>query len=262
MATRQEDEWSEPYLRTDLPDEDYDRLVAGLRSDPKLLRKLLEQTSQEDESLSASLLFGETGVADQEALDERIRSYLLRDPMLTQEDIAQLEESLIEDERYLERMLLIENELIEDYLRGALSAEEAQRFNTHFLITPERQEKLRYLRALALAAPVAPPEKVGRTAPAPAASSWWQSLLAFVRPPNLLTGAVAATVLLLMSVGVVLWLTRQASRQEPLLAEGPAEQTTQNTSLPSPGGQNNSSPAAGTNSTPSPSPATPSKPVM
>lgn len=249
MATTQEDEWDEPYRRTDLPQEDHDRLVAELRADTGLLHNLLRRTPQENEALSASLLFSQTGIADQEALDARLRRYLLCDQTLTPEDIAQIEESLIEDERYFDRMLLVENELIEDYLRGALAAQEEQRFNTHFLVTPERREKLRYLRALAVPTPVAPPDKVVQTASAPATSSGWQSLFAFMRPPNLLTTAAAATVVLFLIFGAILWLTRQASRHEPLLTEDPTRRATQNTSLsPSP------SPTAATTS---PAPARP-----
>jgi hypothetical protein len=231
MATTQEDEWGEPYRQADLAKEEHERLVAELRAEPGLLRNLLKQTSQENQMLSASLLFDQADITNQAALDERLRKYLLRDETLTQEDIARLEEFLLEDERYFDRMLLVENELIEDYLRGALPAEEEQRFKTHFLVTPERREKLRYLRALAMPTPVAAPEKVGRPAPVSATSSRWRSLFAFVRTPKLAT-AVAVTVVLFLIFGALLWLIRQPGRHEPLLAEDPTKGASQNSSLP------------------------------
>lgn len=242
MPTRAEDEWGKLYRRADLPKEDHERLVAELRANPGLLRNLLRQTSQEDDSLSAALLFSETESDDQEALDEKLRRYLLRDRALTQEDIAQIEESLVADERYFDRMLLVENELSEDYLCGALTAEEEQTFNDYFLTTPERREKLRYLQALLTAAPLTPREKIKRTTTALAtSSSSWQSLLAFVRPANLRAAALTAVVILLLTFGALLWLTRQANDNEPLRAELPSAAMPQNTRLPSSDNQDNSS---------------------
>ena len=229
MAGTEGDQWGERYLRADLPEEEHDRLVEELRAEPGVLRALLRETTREDEAASASLLFGETGVGDQEALDEALRKYLLRDETLAWEDMARLEESLAEDERYFDRMLLVENELLEDYMRGALTAEEGRRFHTHFLVTPERREKLRNLRAMAVAAPPARPEKVGRRAHA--LSSVWHALRAFVHPPARIK--IAAAVLLLTAVAV-LWLVWPPKRPGPLLAEDPARGETQNANLTPP----------------------------
>lgn len=261
MPGQKEEKWRESYLRTDLPDEEHERLVEELRANPELLRELLRQPSEEDEALSASLLFGEAGGADQEALDEKIRKYLLHDPALTPEDTARLEELLVEDERYLERLSLVEDELIEDQLRGALSAEEKQRFNSHFLVTPERREKLRYVRALAAVPPTVPQEQVLRPSPARATRAAWQSLIAFMRP-RLRPAAVAAAFILLLSVAAMLWLTREPGRPEPLVAENPSGQLSQNTNSPPPGDKGGSSNAVGVSDTTTlPSPTLPATPV-
>lgn len=232
MAGTEGDRWGERYLRADLSEEEHDRLVEELRAEPGLLRTLLRETARDDEAASASLLFGETGVDHQEALDDALRRYLLRDETLAWEDVARLEESLAEDERYFDRMLLVETELIEDYMRGALTAEEGRSFHAHFLVTPERREKLRNLRAMA-AGSAARPERI--VCPAPAPSSVWHSLRAFVRAPNRLKAAVAAAVALLLISGALLWLVRQANRPGPLMAEDPTKPDPQNTNiLPSP----------------------------
>lgn len=89
-------------------------------------------------------MFNDFDVAAQDNLDGELKNYLLRDPKVEDEKFAELEELIIEDERYLERMTLVESELIEDYLRGnILTTEEKQRFDNYFLVTPERREKLK-----------------------------------------------------------------------------------------------------------------------
>ncbi len=235
MINKQENKWNEPYLRTDLPAEEHDRLVAELRADPHLLGKLLQLKSPEDENLSAALLFDDPNVPNQDALDDNIRRYLLRDPTFTDEEIGELEELMLEDERYFERVMLVEDELIEDYLRGALSPDETKRFNNYFLVTPERREKLAYVEALALSyvkaketdAPAGEPKKLKQS---PTASApWWQFLLAFLRPPNLFAGVAAASVLMFVAVGT-LWLTsRQAEHSDSLIAMAPKNEPAQNT---------------------------------
>lgn len=256
MPSDKEEKWHEPYLRTDLADKDHDRLAEELRADPRLLRELLRRPP--DEALSASLLFGEGGVGDQEALDEKLKKYLLHDPAFTPEDTARLEELLVEDERYLERLFLVENELIEDHLRGALSAEEDLRFNSHFLVTPERREKLRYIRALATVRPADRREQAQRPSPQVATSSLWQSLLAFMRPPRRLAAA-AAFILLLVAAAV--WLTPKSGRPaDPLLVENPPGQASQNRNLP-PGDKADPSNTVGVNNTTAPSPTPTATPL-
>jgi len=233
MINKQENKWSEPYLRTDLPAEEHDLLVAELRADPHLLGKLLQLKSPEDEKLSAALLFDDPNVPNQDAFDSNIRRYLLRDPTFTDEEIGELEELMLEDERYFERVMLVEDELIEDYQRNALSPDERQRFNKYFLVTPERREKLAYVEALALSyvkaketdAPAVEPKKLKQS---PTASApWWQPLLAFLRPPNLFAGVAAASVLMFVTIGALWWINRPAERSDSLIATAPTNEPAQ-----------------------------------
>ncbi|HEX8736012.1 MAG TPA: hypothetical protein VF721_11860 [Pyrinomonadaceae bacterium] len=221
MTVKQKNEWSEPYLRDDLPAEEHERHAAELKANPDLLRELLQIKSPADEEQAAALLFNEFGAAEQNRLDERLRRYLLRDPAFEDEEIAQLEELMLDDERYFDRMMLVESELMEDYLRSALTADEKKRFKEFFLITPERREKLESIKALmADAALVKPLLKTE-----PASFSWRQSLAAFMRLPNLLAGAAAA-VLLFVVIGALWWLSRSAERQGPLIVTVPENKST------------------------------------
>lgn len=235
MITKQENEWSEPYLRTNLSAKDHERLAAELRADPHLLGKLLQLKTPQDEEQSAALLFGDPNVPNQDVLDGNIRKYLLRDPNFTEEEIGELEELMLEDERYFERMMLVESELIEDYSRRTLSADEEKRFNNSFLVTPERREKLAYIEAVTLtyveekakgvAATAAESKKAEQSQTASA--SWWDSFLAFWHSQNLFAGVAAASVLLFVAVGA-LWLTSRQTEQSALITTAPTNEPAQN----------------------------------
>jgi hypothetical protein len=237
MSERREDDAARSRLpRADLTDAEYDRFVAELRADPALLREALRPT-REDADASASLLLGESGTEEQARLDESFRRYLLADPSLPPEEAARLEELLVEDERYLERLTLAEHELMEEYLRGTLTDAEGERFRSHFLVTPERRETLRMLRELAASAPSAaaenPPSVVKPSSPV-AVGGWWQSLVA-LRPPGVWAGAAAAMLIACLLLAA-LWFTRRGGREGPTIARRPETPPTHATATPTPAG--------------------------
>lgn len=77
---------------------------------------------------------------------EAIRQYLLG--QVPPEDLPQLEERLLTDGAFYEELLIVEDELIDQYFSGELSPPERQSFETHFLLTPDRQLKVRFGQAL------------------------------------------------------------------------------------------------------------------
>jgi tetratricopeptide (TPR) repeat protein len=78
-------------------------------------------------------------------LQERIRRYLLGNlPEAEQEEI---EKDLLTSSDRLEELLVIEDELIDDYLSGELTADDRTAFETYFLATPQRHDQLRFGRA-------------------------------------------------------------------------------------------------------------------
>ena len=76
---------------------------------------------------------------------KQIRLYLLGN--LPQKDLAALEERLFTDKGSYEELLVAEDELIDEYLADRLSGADRKSFESHFLIAPERQQKLRFSRA-------------------------------------------------------------------------------------------------------------------
>jgi hypothetical protein len=75
-----------------------------------------------------------------------VRRYLLG--ALSDEEQDLLEKQFITDDEFRERVLMTEDELIEDYLDNALSPEERERFTSHFLATPQQIQKLQFIKAM------------------------------------------------------------------------------------------------------------------
>jgi hypothetical protein len=76
----------------------------------------------------------------------RIRQYLLG--QLAGDGLDEFEHRLFTDDGLFEEVLATEDELIESSIAGELGQDEAEGFAKYFLITPERQEKLRFRKTL------------------------------------------------------------------------------------------------------------------
>lgn len=77
---------------------------------------------------------------------ERIREYLLG--KASSEDSAFVEERLLGDDEFYQQLLVVEDELFDQYLGGSLPEADKEPFETYFLAAPERREKLRFTRNL------------------------------------------------------------------------------------------------------------------
>ena len=80
-------------------------------------------------------------------IDEmELRRYLLG--TLSEEEEARQEELLLTEESYFEQLVLAEDELIDDYVRGQLTAQEKERMEQRFLVPAGRRERLELVRDL------------------------------------------------------------------------------------------------------------------
>lgn len=77
---------------------------------------------------------------------ERVRLYLLG--QVPPDELAPLEERLLTDSPFYEELLIVEDELIDEYLNDELSQAERENFETHFLAPPERRQKVGFARTL------------------------------------------------------------------------------------------------------------------
>jgi len=78
--------------------------------------------------------------------DDLIRRYLLRE--LPKGEQKRVEERLMTDDAFFERLKVAEDELVDEYLGGGLSENERQRFELSFLTTPEGRRQVRFNTAL------------------------------------------------------------------------------------------------------------------
>ena len=78
-------------------------------------------------------------------LKNNIKTYLLGE--LDDARRNQLEERLLNDREMFEEVLISEDELVDQYLAGKLTDTEKKQFETHFLITKDRQQKFRFGQA-------------------------------------------------------------------------------------------------------------------
>ena len=119
-----------------------------------------------------------------------IRRYLLN--QLTDDAQQQIEQRLLTDDELFDQIQATEDELIDEYLTGALSKDEAEMFEKHFLVTAERQQKLRFAKAFRRYVATHASGQPQKTSDKARASWTWRS---FVSGSPLRAAAFAALIL-------------------------------------------------------------------
>ena len=122
-----------------------------------------------------------------------LRSYLLGE-LAKEDELRLIEERLLTSDSFFQELEISEEDLIDDYVNENLNDNELNLFEQHFLITPERQQKLRF--ALALQKQIADHEKKSNVIPI----SIWQKIV-HSQPLR-----IAATILILLGVSFGVWL--------------------------------------------------------
>lgn len=77
---------------------------------------------------------------------ELIYKYLLGE--LSEDQQSELEQRYFADDELFERLIVVEDELIDRYVRDESSDEERQRIETYFLRSPARRKRLMFTQAL------------------------------------------------------------------------------------------------------------------
>jgi hypothetical protein len=135
---------------------------------------------------------------------EVLRNFLLG--WLPQEQSQLIEERLLTDDAFFEELLIAEDDLVDQYLARDLSPDELRNFENHFLLTPERQQKVSFARNLkkyiAEAGDERPLEKSIITRP----PKRWFSFLPFKNP----AAAISFAVIALLVVGLVSFLAMRS----------------------------------------------------
>src|SRR5215510_13523291 len=135
--------------------------------------------------------------------DESIDDAFLREFLLgkvNDEERGRIEDLFLIDPQAKERVLGVEQDLIEDYLEGTLTTADRERFVLRYAQTAEQRRRLRITRSIKDCA-------IAETASsAPAKTSGWSGVFGF-RPAFVIP--IAATAMILVVVAAV-WLGRRA----------------------------------------------------
>jgi hypothetical protein len=141
---------------------------------------------------------------DTEREQSLIRQYLLGE--LAEEQQEELERRVILNSEYKQEVLITEDELLEDFVNGALSPREQQLFIKRYS-SPAQARKVKIARALkkyASGHPVPPQQPLPQR-------SWLDSLREFFHPKDHFGRLAVATLALLLIAGSVLayfWISR------------------------------------------------------
>ncbi|MBD0369485.1 MAG: CHAT domain-containing protein [Pyrinomonadaceae bacterium] len=130
---------------------------------------------------------------------DRLKKYLLGE--LAEADEEQVELRLLVDPEFSEEFEMIEDELIEQYVKGETSAEERERLEERFFESPERRRKLRFALAMKDISAGKPSEEKPKVVPLQSSR--------VVRPRFGFSQTylrVAATILITLGLGFGLWM--------------------------------------------------------
>jgi hypothetical protein len=186
--------------------------------------------------------------------EAEIRRFLLGE--MPENKRGAFEVNFVADEDLFERIRVVEDELIESYVRETLSPIEKEKFERSFLNTKNRRERVAFTRAM-LDKLNEQKEIVAakKTETAIVKPSVWDSITGFFKSPRLAFGAIAA--LLLAAFGA--WfLLKESNKQEIALKTTPTPTVSTTTPVQPDSNQfaatnQNSSGAANSNSrTPAP----------
>jgi anti-sigma factor RsiW len=145
-------------------------------------------------------------MGDDLVTDASLRQFLLG--QLNEEERQQVERIFITDSQARERILLVEQDLIEDYLDESLTAAERNQFLQQFAATPAQRRKLRITKAIKDRA-----VKERRLRTGPVTASVWSRLGELLRPRRLVLVVPITAAILVAIVTAVIWVNRRVERQ-------------------------------------------------
>jgi hypothetical protein len=145
-------------------------------------------------------------MGDDLVTDASLRQFLLG--QLDEEQRQQIEKIFITDSQARERILLVEQDLIEDYLDESLTAAERNQFLQQFAATPAQRRKLRITKSIKERA-----AKEQAFRPVPETISVWSRLGELLRPRRLMLVVPITAAILVAIVTAVIWMNRRVERQ-------------------------------------------------
>lgn len=132
---------------------------------------------------------------------------------LSEAEQSQIEERFLRDREYLETVQAVEDELIDSFVRGGLSADERVRVEQYLAASPRKRQKMAFARELSNVLDEAPAAQA--VAGRPHRDSWWAMLLTPLRGPRpVFQFATVALAAALALVSLWLFLDRRQARTQ------------------------------------------------
>jgi|ERR1044072_989286 hypothetical protein len=144
---------------------------------------------------------------DEFVTDVEITRFLLGD--VDDQERRRLESLFISDPKAKERILIVENELIDDYLEDSLAPADRDRFIAQYETVPQQRRKLRTARAIK---DYAVADAILTQTPIPAKPKW-RSFLSSLGPQRPMWFIPIAATLMVACVVAILWLMQLNSRR-------------------------------------------------
>ncbi|HWO03070.1 MAG TPA: hypothetical protein VNS63_27765 [Blastocatellia bacterium] len=138
--------------------------------------------------------------------------YLLGD--LSDHEQVEIEDRAFSDAQYLQSILAVEADLIDEYVRGGLYENERRQFENRFLASNEGRQKVQFAKALAkVAGESVVTETSRRPVVARATTSWWSSFIAALgnASPAVRLSMAAASLVLVIGAAFLTWQTIRLS---------------------------------------------------
>lgn len=162
--------------------------------------------------------------------EDRLNKFLLGE--LSESERAALEDRVLSDDDFFEQLLVVEDDLIDAYVRNELPARERKLFEARFQAGPQNLERLEFAKTLRRSFG----ERPGSTRSNAEAGSWWQTLVNDLRGNRSLAWATAVVLVAVALGGIWIFINRsqlerpneQALNQQPPTDPSPVVQQSDN----------------------------------
>jgi hypothetical protein len=138
-------------------------------------------------------------------LDKKLTRYLLGD--LSERERIEIEDRYLSNAEFFDELVVAEDELIDDCVRGRLSRKDRELFEQNFLTSAARRERVKSSRALM--------EFADKHAATPRVS-WWQRVRSAFKLESPAMGLVLATGFMMLIVGVPLVVIQMSKLRSDL----------------------------------------------
>jgi len=152
--------------------------------------------------------------------EELIVQYLLGE--LPEQQQVEIEDRAFQDRQYMRNVLAVEDDLIDEYVRGELTGKRRQKFETYCLASAERRRKVDFARALATVTSDEASEVAQRIRPPQPPIERHNPFAVFIRSLNPAIGFSLAVVGLVVVFGAT-WLIQDGMRLRSQLTQLRAE---------------------------------------